>query len=182
MKNLWSGSLVTLRQTTPDDIELFIDKSGDYDTDMMQKYDFIDFPRCEKHIVSGIEKNLINTNDDFSFTIYNNDGEKVGYITTFDCDRRNGTFKYGLFVKDDFKGKGYASQAVSIVLRYYFNELRYNKVNVYIYDYNMPSIKFHEKYGFVFEGRLRQMSYSGGKYHDTLYYGMLKSEFNKANF
>ena len=59
-------------------------------------------------------------------------------------------------------------------LNYYFNELRYNKVNVYIYDYNTPSIKFHEKLGFKKEGRLRQMAYSMGKYHDTLFYGLLK--------
>ena len=65
---------------------------------------------------------------------------------------------------------------------YYFNELRYNKVNVYIYDYNIPSIEFHKKLGLTKEGRLRQMAYSEGKYHDIIFYGMLKSEFNELYY
>ncbi len=181
MDNIWSNDKVTLKQTTTDDVDLFVDESGNYDTDMMKRYDYIDFPRSVKYMISSLEKNESNKSDDFSFTIFTKNNEKAGYLTTFDCDKKNGTFKYGLFIKDSFKGQGYASEAVKIVLNYYFNELRYNKVNVYIYDYNIPSIKFHEKLGFVFEGKLRQMSYSNGEYHDTIYYGMLKSEFNKSS-
>jgi len=107
------------------------------------------------------------------------EGERAGFVITFDCDRRMGTFKYGLFLLDRFKGMGYGTEAVKIMLNYYFNELRYNKVNVYIYDYNEPSIQFHEKLGFIKEGRLRQMAYSNGKYHDIIFYGMLKDEFDK---
>ena len=182
MGNIWSSKKIILKQTTVDDIDLFIDDFGNYDTDMMQRYDFIDFPRSKEHLKSSIEKSVTCDKDDFSFTIFDINNNKVGYIITFDCDRRNGTFKYGIFIKEQYKGNGYAFDSVKIVLDYYFNELRYNKVNVYIYDYNIPSIKFHEKLGFVPEGRLREMSYSGGKYHDTLYYGMLKSEFNKSSF
>lgn len=181
MENIWSNDKISLRQTTPEDIELFIDESGNYNTDTMKRFDYIDLPRSKEHLISSIEKTMTGDKDDFSFTILNKNNEKVGYITVFDCDRRNGTFKYGIFIKDNYKGKGYAFESVKIVLNYYFNELRYNKVNVYIYDYNVPSIKFHEKLGFIFEGRLRQMAYSGGEFHDTIYYGMLKSEFNKSN-
>ncbi|MBE7049568.1 MAG: GNAT family N-acetyltransferase [Ruminococcaceae bacterium] len=182
MENIWSSNNIILKQTTAEDIDLFIDESGNYDTDLMKNYDYIDFPRSKQYLISSIEKSVSGQEDNFSFTIHNKSGEKVGYITVFDCDKKNGTFKYGIFIKESFKGRGYASESVKIVLNYYFNELRYNKVNVYIYDFNTPSIRFHEKSGFVFEGRLRQMSYSGGQYHDTLYYGMLKSEFNKSNF
>ena len=183
VNNFWKTNKIILRETVKDDIDLFVDEHGNYDTDMMQKYDYIDFPRSKEHLSNSITKvNGDNSTDDFAFTIETLNGEKAGYLVTFDCDKRNGTFKYGIFVKEKFKGRKIAADAVNIVLDYYFNELRYNKVNVYIYDYNIPSIKFHEKLGFELEGRLRQMSYSNGKYHDTLYYGMLKSEFSKPTF
>ncbi len=181
MKNIWKGSKIRLRAATSNDGFLFADDLGNTDTDCMRKYDYIDFPLAARHFGRQIEKYLAEESfgHDFMFVIENNEGKAVGFIITFDCDSRMGTFKYGIFMTDDAKGRGYGSEAVRIMLNYYFNELRYNKVNVYIYDFNEASVKFHEKLGFIKEGRLRQMAYSNGSYHDTYFYGMLREEFNK---
>lgn len=183
MTNIWCGNNVRLRTATADDAVLFIDENGDYNTDTARKYDYIEFPLTKEQIseklTSFSEKK--QNSDDFCFVIETIEHQRAGFILTFDCDKRNGSFKYGIFLHDDFKGKGVASEAVKIILNYYFNELRYHKVNVYIYDYNTPSIKFHEKLGFKNEGRLREAAYSNGCYHDIVFYGMLKNEFNSAN-
>lgn len=181
MNNIWQGKNVRLRSATKKDGFLFADKTGNMDTETQRRYDFIDFPLADKEFGKRIDKFLKGDyfGHDFMFVIEDNCGKAVGFLIVFDCDHRMGTFKYGLFLLEIAKGKGYGSEAVKIMLNYYFNELRYNKVNVYIYDYNTPSIKFHEKLGFKKEGRLRQMAYSMGKYHDTLFYGLLKSEFDK---
>jgi len=183
MENIWKGEKIRLRKASKNDGILFADEHGNMDTDVQRRYDYIDFPLADKTFGKRIEKFFEEESfgHDFMFVIETNKKEAAGFVIVFDCDHRMGTFKYGLFMLEKYKGMGYGSEAVKIMLNYYFNELRYNKVNVYIYDYNTPSIKFHEKLGFVKEGRLRQMAYSNGSYHDTLFYGMLKDEFNKQN-
>jgi len=60
--------------------------------------------------------------------------------TTHGCDPRHGTFGYGISIAAAHRRKGYAAEAIAIVLRYYFEELRYQKVSVQIYSFNEPSI------------------------------------------
>ncbi len=183
MDNFWKGKYVRLRAATKDDTLLFINADGDFDTETARRYDYIDFPLSNEQIAKKLSEYETSktANDDYLFVIETIDHKRAGFIITFDCDNRNGTFKYGLFILNEFKGKGMASEAVKIMLSYYFNELRYNKVNVYIYDYNTPSLRFHEKLGFIREGELRDMAYSNGEYHNIIFYGMTKLEFSKSN-
>ena len=64
-------------------------------------------------------------------------------------------------------------------MNYYFNELRYHKVNAGVYSFNEPSKRLHEKMGFKKEGQLiREVKFTNGKYWDMIIYGMTKGEFN----
>lgn len=108
------------------------------------------------------------------------DGQLVGTINTHACNPRCGTFMYGLAIHPDHRRKGYASEAIGLVLRYYFDERRYQKVNAEVYSFNAASIALHERLGFTLEGRLRRMIYSGGGYHDALNYGLTNEEFAAA--
>lgn len=57
----------------------------------------------------------------------------------------------------------------SIVLRYYFHELRCQKATVIVYAFNERSKQLHEGLGFRLEGRLRRTVYTNGRLHDELY-------------
>jgi RimJ/RimL family protein N-acetyltransferase len=84
---------------------------------------------------------------------------------------------YGLVIAAAHQRRGYAREAVQLVLRYYFEELNYQKVTVDVYDYNEVSRRFHESLGFTLEGRIRRTLYTDGKHHDELVYGLLREEF-----
>ena len=58
--------------------------------------------------------------------------------------------------------------------------LRYHKANVYIYEFNVASQKFHEKMGFKKEGVLREVAFIDGKYIDAIYYGITSNEFRNG--
>ncbi|MGH2508259.1 MAG: GNAT family N-acetyltransferase, partial [Ktedonobacteraceae bacterium] len=88
-----------------------------------------------------------------------------------------GSFCYGINTKQEHRGKGYASEAILLVLRYYFQEMRYQKVTVRVYSFNEPSIKLHEKLSFQQEGRIRRTVFTKGHYYDELLYGMTAEEF-----
>jgi RimJ/RimL family protein N-acetyltransferase len=67
------------------------------------------------------------------------------------------------------------------VLEFYFDELRYQKCGVYIYEFNDASHRFHKKLGFAEEGRLRREYYSNGRFYDSVCYGLTAEEFRQAN-
>jgi RimJ/RimL family protein N-acetyltransferase len=105
------------------------------------------------------------------------DGEFVGTINTHHCDRRNGTFQYGLAIRREHWNRGYASEAIRLVLAYYFRELRYQKVNAHVFSFNKASRSLHKKLGFRQEGRLRRMVYTQGKHYDDIIFGLTAEEF-----
>jgi RimJ/RimL family protein N-acetyltransferase len=115
--------------------------------------------------------------DLYRWVIENREGHAVGTIHTFECDRRNGTFKYGLSIDRDFWGQGYAQDSIRLVLKYYFMELGYQKVTPHVYEFNERSIRLHVKLGFQLEGRLRSMLYSNGQHYDELHFGLTRDEF-----
>ena len=177
MRSIWQGTRVRLRGVEPGDWETFAAWGGD---DFTARRSFeIDFPMSREWIKQRTEKTAVARpeNDCFRWLIETIDGQPVGTINTHGCDRRVGSFSYGLVIAAAHQRRGYAREAVQLVLRYYFEELNYQKVTVDVYDYNEASRRFHESLGFTLEGRIRRTVYTDGKHHDEFVYGLLREEF-----
>lgn len=177
MSSIWEGSRVRLRAVEPSDWEVFY--TWHLDSDSARSGYEIGFPQSEQATQRWAERLSVTTpeNDEFRWVIERPDGEMVGTINTHSCDRRNGTFSYGVIISREHRGQGYASEAVRMVLRYCFGELRYQKATAHIYDFNVPSAKLHERLGFKLEGCIRRMIYTDGEYFDDLIYGITAEEF-----
>ncbi len=175
--NIWSGSKIRLRPVISSDWEAF--HANDQDSEGARLSDSIYFPRSEAGTKAWAERAAAQgaEGDRTFLAIETLDGTLVGSISTADCDSRNGTFKYGVAIFRAYWRKGYASEAVSILLRYYFQELRYRKVNAYVYAFNDGSRALQERLGFVREGILREMIFTQGKHYDIYVYGQTKDEF-----
>ena len=93
-------------------------------------------------------------------------------------DQKNGTFSFGIVINRGYRGKGYAEEAVWILLRYGFWEQRYQKCNSACVHTNEASIGLHKKLGFVEEGRRRRHVFFNGEYHDDVLFGMTREEFD----
>lgn len=178
--NFWIGEKVRLRAVELKDIDEFFKAGFDSDTDLDRFCDEIHFPQSKEKMKERLEKAIKsdNSNDEFWWIIENIEGHPIGNINTFSCNRRVGTFRYGLGLEKEYWGRGYAKEAIKIILRYYFRELRYQKVNADVYSFNDRSIKLHESLGFIQEGKLRRMVYTNGEFFDELYYGMTAEEFD----
>ncbi len=176
--NLFTGQHVRLRAVEPSDWEAF-DEWND-DTQAAREAYFIPFPRGRDAQQRWTAERALDVpkDDAFRFIIARiEDNAPVGTLNTHTCDARNGTFMYGLAIGSRHRRKGYAAEAIRLVLRYYFEELRYQKVTVEVYAFNEASIRLHERQGFTLEGRLRRMVYTGGSYHDVLLFGLTAEEF-----
>lgn len=177
MNNIWEGKLVRLRPIQPSDWGKF-HKDGS-DSEIARMNDAIYGPRTEEGTRKWTEGESERGWDGhhFRLAIENLEGGLVGSISTDKCDSRNGTFRYGVSIFREHWKKGFASDAIRIVVRYFFDELRYQKVNAHVYEFNEGSILLHRKLGFTEEGRLRSMVYTNGSYHDIVLFGMTKEEF-----
>lgn len=180
--NFWTGIKVRLRAVEATDADSYYKWSYDYDTESDRFCDEIHFPRTHESMITSVEARAKRTpaNDEFIWIIENYEGVAVGNINVFDCNRRTGTFKYGLGIAREHWGKGYGKEAIKIILKYYFMELAYQKVTVYIYSFNERSMKLHESLGFCKEGVIRRMIYTNGKYYDEVIYGMTREEFDEV--
>ena len=175
--NIWQGERIRLRGIEPEDWRYHYE--WDHNTDDARKSYWIPPPTSKDHAQRWAQQTAAREpqNDHYHMQIETLNGEFVGSINTVNADRRTGTFGYGLAVIEAQRRKGYASEAVRLVLRYFFEELRYQKCTIQVYSFNEGSIGLHRRLGFVEEGRLRRMVYTGGQFYDTLYFGITAEEF-----
>ena len=118
-----------------------------------------------------------DTSRTLSFAIDNLNEEFVGWINLFKGNPRHGNFSFGVSIFREHRRNGYAENAVRLIMKYGFNELRFHKCNSECLDVNQESIQLHKKLGFKEEGRRRKMIYMDGEYHDIVLFGLLENEF-----
>jgi RimJ/RimL family protein N-acetyltransferase len=178
--NFWQGRLVRLRGVEPSDAEAFA--RWNLDSEAARELDFTWPPVSLARVTKDTEELALKKFEagDFVFVVEDGAGVAVGNIATHHCDQRAGTFMYGLYVAREHRRRGYAAEAVLLVLKYYFEELRYQKCTVAVHANNEASIALHEKLGFRREGTLRRVVYAGGRYFDSHYYGLTREEWEQS--
>lgn len=84
----------------------------------------------------------------------------------------------GYYVDAAYEGKGVVSKAVSKIIAYGFEELGLAKIYIRTHESNISSRKVAEKNGLIYEGTIRRdYKMTSGVIIDTMYYGILREEF-----
>lgn len=182
-KNYWSNANIILRIPNTCDVDRIVSdfERLDYDSEAEWLADELHLPRSaegcrtywEKISKEGLQ------NDKCSLVISDHKGNLCGFINVFNASSRHGGFSYGVSILPEYRRKGFARAAVLMILDFYFNHLRYHRCGIHIYDFNIDSIRFHEKLGFVECGRLHESYFFKGKFHDTILFEMTAEQFDK---
>jgi Acetyltransferases, including N-acetylases of ribosomal proteins len=178
---IWESGRVRLRPVRPEDGPTHF--LWNRDSTMLRAVDRLYLPQSEQAARRWAEEAAARAaagegeKDGFQFEIETLAGELVGSISTHHCDPRCGTFYYGVAVLPEHQRRGYATDAIRLVLRFYFGELRYQKVNAEVYAFNDASLCLHRRLGFREEGRLRRMVYTDGQFFDKVIFGLTAEEF-----
>ena len=107
-------------------------------------------------------------------------GQFVGACSLQHIDLRNRYAELGIWMAAfDFRGLGYGSDAVQVLLRYAFEVVRLDKVQLGVYDFNEAGLRSYERVGFRYEGRLRQMIFYEGRYWVEWPMRILRSEWER---
>ena len=97
----------------------------------------------------------------------------IGFVH-FDWKSRKTEIGYWL-VKDE-EGKGIVTAACRQLIRYSFNELDMNRIEIRCSAENLRSSGVPERLGFRKEGTLRDAEFRNGKLHDFNIYGLLADD------
>lgn len=112
------------------------------------------------------------------FAVVNFEGEYVGNVNLHSIDQKNGTFSVSFYFLQRERNKGYATNAVALIVYYAFHELRLNKLNVCVNEGNDASAKLIQKIGCKPEGVWRDNVFYDGKYVNVELYGITRDEFD----
>jgi RimJ/RimL family protein N-acetyltransferase len=179
--NLWQGERVRLRGIEPEDWEQL--HRWDADTNAQRTGHRVMPPRSRDATRQWAREQAQPDQDadDLRLAIESGDGKLAGALSTQQCDRRNGTFNLGIALGREYWGKGFATEAIQLLLRYYFDELGYQKANARVYAFNDRSRQLFERLGFEHEGTIRSQVYGAGGHHDELWFGILADEFREKH-
>ncbi len=179
MSSLWVGKRVRLRPPRPDDADLFAQTADDTERDRLSWE--VQFPFNPQRYRRWMEKDLESgkdPGDNRQLRIETLAGEMVGSINLHGSHPRHRTAEIGLGLHSRaYEGKGYASEATRLLLRFAFRELDYAKINLEVYAFNPRAIVLYEHLGFRHEGRVRSLIYSNGERWDALMMGMTRADY-----
>jgi RimJ/RimL family protein N-acetyltransferase len=75
--------------------------------------------------------------------------------------------------------KGYGTDAATQMLQYAYEDRNLRRVSARCGSFNDASIGLLESVGFEHEGTLREAAWFRGEYHDMLWYGLLRKEWQR---
>jgi RimJ/RimL family protein N-acetyltransferase len=178
----WQGEKIRLRTLTSDDAPYRFAQS----LDSISREEFnigIELPTTAELQKAWLEKygGCKEVNDMIAFALETHEQEFAGLVTMHSIDERHGKFSFSVLVDRPYRKRGYAEDAVRLILKYGFMERRFHKCNSACASYNTASIGLHQKLGFIQEGRLRKEWFYNGEHHDELLFGMTLEEYSATN-
>ncbi|WP_329319992.1 GNAT family N-acetyltransferase [Streptomyces sp. NBC_01262] len=181
MNSMWVGRTVRLRAVEPEDWELF--RSFELDSDVQRNGWRVQPPQSAEAAKAWAKERTAEPKageEGFTLAIESLDeGVLVGSVSTHHVALPCGRFDYGIALGPEHHRRGYASDAVRLLLAFMFRERRFHKCEASAWSFNDASIAFHLNFGFTQEGRLRDHDYANGQYHDEVLFGMTAEEFAK---
>lgn len=100
-------------------------------------------------------------------------GQLIGSTGLVNIDHINQTAEIGIFIGNkDYWGKGYGSEALSLLITYAYQTLNLHNIMLRVYSYNERAIKCYEKIGII-----RSAVNKNRQKYDILLMDMLPDDF-----
>ena len=163
------GKNVNLRIVEKEDLPLLLE--WDSNPDFRGEFD-----QLREETKTDLEKLYDNLKDSQWFIIEKKDGTKIGNIGHL---LSAGEVEIGYFVVPKERRKGYASEAILIMVDYLFLSKDLERIQAKADPENIASCKALEKTGFKREGILRKTFFSRGKWKDDCMYSILREEWKE---
>lgn len=180
MKTLFEGDLVRLAAPRPEDAECFVRWSHDpeylrqVDTDTAR-------PRTLAEINEEFSKSPAHTNELYFHLRTVAEDRLIGFgaLHSIEWNNQAGILSIGIG-EPEYRGKGYGTDALRLLLNYAFNELNLYRVGLDVISDNIRAIRTYEKAGFRREGEMRASVLRDGVRAGRVIMGILREEWASA--
>ena len=98
---------------------------------------------------------------------------QVGMIDLFDFNTKHKRAGIGILIHPDFQEKGYAFEALSLLINYTFTHLDLHQLYANITDDNNKSISLFEKNNFVKTGIKKDWIFTNNNYKNEILYQLI---------
>jgi [ribosomal protein S5]-alanine N-acetyltransferase len=152
-------------------------------------YRWMNDPAVNKYLESRFYPHTLETLKDYIQSKLGDNENPFFAIILKDSNRHIGNIKLGpintihrfadigiIIGEKDCWGKGYATEAIRLVVKYAFDTLNLHKVTAGFYEPNIQSMKAFIKAGFIQEGIRKSHCYCDGKYVDDILVGLTRTE------
>ena len=123
--------------------------------------------------------------DPYAYAIIDAAGKPVGYFTLMEIRPQMRVIEVGhVLYSPSLKRTQLGTEVQYLLARYAFETLGYRRYEWKCHAFNAPSWRAALRYGFIYEGTLRQLTIAKGRNRDNAMFSMLDSEWpaRKANF
>lgn len=122
-----------------------------------------------------LRKYLENSGQDIAVTgqqryVISSEDLKLGLIDFYDYNAIHGRAGIGIVISDEFRGKGYGTKALELLVQHGKTYLGLFQVYAEIPEFNEASIRLFSKCGFTCSGIKKNWIRREGKFIDVLFY------------
>lgn len=167
MSQLLSNDTIALRALEPTDLDMLY--RWENDTALWNVSDTV-APYSRQALWQYLEQ---NTGDIYAqrqlrlMITLCSDGTAIGTIDFLNFDPLNNRAELGLFIADEWRGKGLGRQALELLTAYARDHIGLRQLYVFIALDNTVCLKMFEDYGYRRAGILNSWVKRGNSYHDV---------------
>ena len=174
------GNKISLYTLTKEDIKIIWEYFGDFE---LRRFMNLRFRPIYYEKEEEWYNNIVKSDKDFVFEIVENSSKNfAGLIGLHRIDWYSRYGEIGYWLWKEYWNKGYATEAVKLMLKFAFEYLNLNKVWARVMELNKASQRVLEKNGFKLVGRFRKHEYIPEiGYVNVLLYDILKEEYLNKN-
>ena len=134
-------------------------------------------PQAVERLFEEREKSSVED----SFAIHREgEEEPLGVIGLMNISEANASADLSVIIGDEGeRAKGLGTEAIRVILRYAFEDLGLERVNLSVFEFNEPAISSYEKIGFKKEGRISRAVRRDGAFRDAITMRILASEWRE---
>lgn len=169
-------SRLAMRPSTREDCEMFAKWEATF---AVREFFSISEDRCYEEVLEEFEENDKDPTKR-QFTLYEEtEGRMIGRIYITRLDESDDCFDLTrIYIGDlEERGKGYGEEAMRLVMKYCFEELRFHRLTLDHFTGNEIGACLYKKLGFKYEGIAREAVKKDDKYYDLHLMSLLDREY-----
>ncbi len=171
------GQLIYLRAIAEDDLRgKYFDWLNDYEVTRFTESGR--FPNTPTAMESYYRSVILNAANIALAVVEKQTDRHIGNVKIGPINWVHRCAEFGILIGEkDCWGKGYGTEATSLMLRYSFQRLNLHKIVLGVHSGHIGAIRAYERAGFRVEGQLREALFLDGSYCDKVLMGVTAEQY-----